>query len=39
MDYLFQMGHKLAFKFAEKLVSILPDKIEHTFFLILALKL
>ncbi len=34
MDYglSFQMGHKLAFKFAEKLVSILPDKIEHTFF-------
>ena len=34
MDYglSFQMGHKLAFKFAEKLVSILPDKIEHAFF-------
>ncbi|MAI02674.1 MAG: aspartate aminotransferase family protein [Rickettsiales bacterium] len=34
MDYglSFQMGHKLAFEFAEKLVNILPKNIEHTFF-------
>ena len=34
MDYglSFQMGHKLAFEFAEKLVSILPEGINHTFF-------
>ncbi len=40
MDYglSFQMGHKLAFEFAEKLVNILPNEINHTFFLILALR-
>ena len=40
MDYglSFQMGHKLAFEFAEKLVNILPNEINHTFFLILGLK-
>ena len=34
MDYglSFQMGHKLAFEFAEKLVNILPNEINHTFF-------
>ena len=34
MDYglSFQMGHKLAFEFAEKLVSMLPEDINHTFF-------
>ena len=34
MDYglSFQMGHKLAFEFAEKLVSMLPEGINHTFF-------
>ena len=40
MDYglSFQMGHKLAFEFAEKLVNILPKDINHTFFLTLVLK-
>jgi beta-alanine--pyruvate transaminase len=40
MDYglSFQMGHKLAFEFAEKLVNILPNEINHAFFLILALR-
>ena len=34
MDYglSFQMGHKLAFEFAEKLTSILPKNINHMFF-------
>tara|TARA_B100001939_G_scaffold137526_1_gene119316 strand:+ start:16 stop:1332 length:1317 start_codon:yes stop_codon:yes gene_type:complete len=34
MDYglSFQMGHKLSFKFAEKLTSILPKSIESVFF-------
>ena len=34
MDYglSFQMGHKLAFEFAEKLVDILPKDINHAFF-------
>ena len=34
MDYglSFQMGHRLAFEFAEKLVDILPKDINHAFF-------
>ena len=34
MDYglSFQMGHKLSFKFAEKLTSILPKSIDSVFF-------
>ena len=34
MDYAlsFQMGHSLAFKFAEKLVNILPKSLNHVFF-------
>ncbi|MAJ24820.1 MAG: aspartate aminotransferase family protein [Rickettsiales bacterium] len=34
MDYglSFQMGHRLAFEFAEKLVDILPKSINHVFF-------
>ena len=34
MDYglSFQMGHKLAFQFADKLVDLLPYNINHTFF-------
>lgn len=34
MDYglSFQMGHGIAFKFAKKLVELLPHNIEHVFF-------
>ena len=34
MDYglSFQMGHKLSFEFAEKLISILPKNIDSVFF-------
>ena len=34
MDYglSFQMGHGLAFKFADKLVDILPNNLKHVFF-------